>query len=206
MNITIIGAGHVGEALGTAFTSKGHTVYYGVPDPKKEKYRHLPELQVLTPAEATKRSDIIILATPWKAAQEAIRACGDLKKKILVDCINPINPYFTGLEIGHTTSCGEQVANWAPDAIVVKCFNTTGAHNISNPNYGSQKLAMFAASNHPEALDIVANLSTQIGFDTIKLPFLELSRQLEQLAWLWIELSINALKTPDIGFTLAHRK
>lgn len=206
MNITIIGAGHVGEALGNAFTQKGHIVYYGLVDPTKEKYRHLPELQRLTPEEATKRSDIVILATPWKVAQDAIRACGNLKRKILVDCMNPINADFTGLEIGQTTSCAEQVVAAAPEAFVVKCFNMTGAHNVANPNYAPNKLVMLAASDHPEALDVVATLSTEIGFDTVKLPSLKLSRQLEQLAWLWIELSCNALQTPDIGFVLARRR
>jgi predicted dinucleotide-binding enzyme len=37
MSIAIIGAGNVGQALARAFTAKGETVFFGVPDP--EKYR-----------------------------------------------------------------------------------------------------------------------------------------------------------------------
>lgn len=37
MSISIIGAGNVGMALGQAFTARGESVVFGVPDP--DKYR-----------------------------------------------------------------------------------------------------------------------------------------------------------------------
>ena len=45
-----------------------------------------------------------------------------------------MKPDLSGLEIGFTTSAGEQVAAWAAGARVVKIFNTTGYNNMANPD------------------------------------------------------------------------
>ncbi|MGA7934762.1 MAG: NAD(P)-binding domain-containing protein [Kovacikia sp.] len=76
---------------------------------------------------AVAESEVVILATPWEAAQEAISMTGDLGGKVLIDTMNPIglNPegLSRGLVIGHTTSAAEEVAKWATGARIVKAFN-----------------------------------------------------------------------------------
>ena len=64
--------------------------------------------------------EVVVLATPWNAAQDALRSCGNLKGKILLDCTNPLKADLSGLEVGHTTSGSEQVAAWSEGARVVK--------------------------------------------------------------------------------------
>ena len=41
MKIAILGAGNVGGALGKGWAAKGHSVYFGVPEPQSEKMQTL---------------------------------------------------------------------------------------------------------------------------------------------------------------------
>ena len=41
----------------------------------------------------------MLLAIPWTAAPEVLRAAGDLSGKVLLDCTNPVTPDHTHLTI-----------------------------------------------------------------------------------------------------------
>lgn len=60
MKIAIIGAGHVGQALGKAWEKRGHTAIYGVRRPSDAKYAGLNAAGI---AEATVASEVILLST-----------------------------------------------------------------------------------------------------------------------------------------------
>jgi 8-hydroxy-5-deazaflavin:NADPH oxidoreductase len=83
---------------------------------------------------------------------------GNLSGKIVIDCTNPLKPDLSGLAIGHTTSAAEQVASWAKGARVVKCFNTTSANNMANPNYGNDRPVMFLCGGDADAKSPVNKL------------------------------------------------
>ncbi|MBI2468125.1 MAG: NAD(P)-binding domain-containing protein, partial [Candidatus Rokubacteria bacterium] len=107
MKIAIIGAGNVGGTLGTAWAAKGHDVVFGVRDPREAKVQELlratgGKARAASVREAAAAAELVLLATPWGAAQDALRAAGDLKGKILVDATNPLKPDFSGLALGHT--------------------------------------------------------------------------------------------------------
>ena len=89
MKLAIIGAGNVGGTLGTAWAQKaGHEIFFGVRNPTSDKTRALvrtlgaEKARAGTPAEAAAFGDIIVLATPWNAAEAAIRSMGDLSGRI----------------------------------------------------------------------------------------------------------------------------
>jgi predicted dinucleotide-binding enzyme len=84
---------------------------------------------------------VVVLATPWAAAESALQAAGDLSGKVPVDATNPIRP---GMVLTHgTTDLGaEQVARWAVGARVVKAFNSVGMEVMADPRFGSQPAAL----------------------------------------------------------------
>lgn len=207
MDIAIIGAGSVATALGGSLSKAGHAVCYGVRAPKGAKHAPLREggATILGIREAAGKAGIVFLAVPWPAVHEAIASCGGLGDKILVDCTNPIKADRSGLEIGHTTSAGETVAALAPGARVVKCFNHTGFDNMADTRYVDGKPVMFAAGDDQDAVRTVAGLARDIGFDAVPLKGLDRARQLEQLAWLWIDLAFNQGFGRRFAFSLLRR-
>ncbi len=102
-----------------------------------------------TVAEAVARSEVVVLGVPWNAALDTVRSAGALSGKVLLDCTNPLTADLSALEVGHDTSGAEQIARTAPGANVVKIFNTTGAANMANPNYGGTRLTMLYAGDDP---------------------------------------------------------
>jgi 8-hydroxy-5-deazaflavin:NADPH oxidoreductase len=106
MSISIIGAGNVGMALGRAFTQRGETIVFGVPDPAKYAGKtdsFGAPARVTTTADAIAASDIVILAVPYGALPTIAQSVPDWQGKILVDATNPLAPGLTGLTVGTTT-------------------------------------------------------------------------------------------------------
>jgi 8-hydroxy-5-deazaflavin:NADPH oxidoreductase len=210
VNIGIIGAGKVGGTLGQIWSKKGHTIVYGVRDPKDARAQAAVsasggKARATSVAEAAAASDVVVLATPWPAAQAAIRAAGNLAGKIVVDCTNPLKIDLSGLDVGHTTSGGEKVAEWARGAKVVKAFNTTGANNMADPLVGGVRTVMFVAGDDAAAKKIVIQLSNEIGFDTVDAGPLASARLLEPWAMLWIHLAFDGPVGRDFAFAMLRR-
>ena len=113
MRLAVIGAGSVGATLGKAWRRRGHDVTYGVRNPDDPKYGSLGA-DVTTRDRAAGDAEVVVLCTPWQSTRDAVQACGDLGGKVLIDCTNPLTPDFTALEVGHTTSGAEQIAEWPP--------------------------------------------------------------------------------------------
>ncbi|MEJ2166288.1 MAG: NAD(P)-binding domain-containing protein [Desulfobacterales bacterium] len=210
MKIAVIGIGNVGGTLGPAWAKAGHEVIFGVRDPGSEKVKTLLKraghnTQAATVAEAAAAVDIVVLATPWSAVQDAIKAAGNLAGKLVVDCTNPIAPDLMGLSIGTTTSAGEQVARWAEGAKVVKAFNTTGSGNMASPKYGSQPVTMFICGDDPEARESVAQLAKDVGFEPCITGPLYHTRYFEPMAMLWVDMAYLQGRGPQFAYKILSR-
>jgi hypothetical protein len=198
MKIAIIGSGNVGTALGDGFKAKGHDVVFGSRNPNKESDANRKFDSV---AGAIARSEVVVLAVPWDAAQ-SIAGSNDLAGKTVIDCTNPIG---AGMELvmGCTTSAGETVAKLAKGARVVKAFNTTGSHNMQQPSFGSTKLTMLYAGDDEAGKKVARQLISDIGFEPVDAGPLKNARYLEPLAMLWINLFFA--RNHDIAFQLIAR-
>lgn len=209
MNIAIIGAGRVGAALGTRWAVAGHQVMYGVRKPGDPKIKSLleetPKGRAGSVAEAAAFGDVVVLATPWTATENAIRAAGSLAGKVVVDVTNPLNETFSGLTVGHTSSGGEMVAGWAKGAKVVKTLNSTGSNNMLDPKYGKDAVSMFVCGDDAAAKATVSELVKALGFDVVDAGPLASARLLEPLALLWISLAYAWGQGTDIAFRLMRR-
>ena len=187
MKIAVIGAGNVGGALGKLWAAKGHEVTFGLRDPQSPKHRELG--RVASVKDAVASSDVVVLAVPWGGAEEAIRAAGDLKGKVVIDAINPLKPDLSGLTLGADTSAAEEIARWARGAKVVKAFNTIGAANFSNPHFGSERASMFICGDDAGAKATAGQLAAELDFDVVDSGPLIGARWLEPMAVLWIYLA-----------------
>ena len=207
MLIAIIGAGQVGKALGAGWGKAGHSVRYGVRDPKNPKYASLGAQWLSTPAEAAKLSEVVVLATPWNATLETVKSLGNLGGKVVLDCTNPLEVGTDGLGLafGFSTSAGEKVAEAAPGASVFKTLNTTGAENMTNAKAFSPAPAMFAAGDDATKKPIVLGLLHDLGFEGIDAGPLRNARLLEANAMLWIDLCMKRGQGRNFAFALARR-
>jgi hypothetical protein len=212
MNIAIIGAGNVGGTLGSRWAKNGHTVTFGVRNPGDEKLKKLlgstgGAARAAMIREAVKDASVVVLATPWEAAQSAIQAAGNLNGKILIDTTNPLSmgPEGLRLVLGLTTSAGEQVASWATGARVVKAFNTTGAKNMADPKLGSHSASMFVCGDDTDARLTVTKLAEELGFEAVDCGPLSAARYLEPMAMLWIHLCVGLGRGPDFAFKIVKR-
>lgn len=187
MKIGILGNGNVGGTLGKRWAQAGHDIIFATRDRAS--------------IEAAAKAEIITVALPFEAAQGVLESL-DLKGKILLDAMNPLLPNLAGLSVGTTTSGGEQVAQWARGAKVVKIFNTTGYNNMADPKYQGAATTMFYCGDDAAAKSVAKRLAADLGFDPIDAGPLENARLLEPLAMLWIWLAVKGGIGRDIAFRL----
>lgn len=202
MHIAILGAGNVGQTLGQRFAAAGHRVSYAVRNPADAKYAALGTA-ARPVVEAVRDAELVLLATPWNAAESALAGAGSLAGKILVDATNPIGPGFV-LTHGRDDSGAEQVARWAPGARVVKAFNTIGREVMANPSFGGRAAVLWLCGDDAEATAAVAGLPADIGFEPLVMGPLVRARGMEPAALLWIG-STGVLKSREFAWGLLRR-
>lgn len=194
MKLAIIGAGHVGSALGQGWAKAGHDVRYGTRAPAASDH--------LTPSAAAAWGAVVVLALPWSAAEAVVAGLGSLSGKIVIDCMNPIArmPEGIGLALGQNTSGGEQVQSWLPEARVVKTLNQVGAEIMADTSGFPVPPVQFMAGNDDKAKQVVAALLTDLGFDPLDAGDLTKARLLEPFALTWINQALMRGKGRDWAF------
>lgn len=208
MNLSIVGAGHVGMALGRAFVARGQALRYGVPDPAKyaDAIAALgPLAAVGSVADAVAAAEVVILAVPYAAGEAIARSVPDWGARILVDATNPLAPGLAGLAIGTTTSGAETIAAAAHGARVVKAFNTTGAENLADPRYPGGEVFMPVAGDDADARATVVALAQLVGFDAVEMGELRTARYLEPFAMTWIHLALQRGHGRNFAFARPRR-
>lgn len=173
--IAIIGTGNVGMALGTEFAKQGHTIVYGSRSPLGLKALDLSKKtdgnsSTARPAEAAAGAEVIVLAVPGMVVEEVVRHLGDLSGKLIIDVTNPLvmdEPmHFT---FGVESSNGELVQAAAPEALVVKAFNTVTWQSMIDPEDSDGPLYVPLAGNDELAKEKVATMVVKMGLKPIDL-------------------------------------
>lgn len=175
--VAILGQGNMGKGLERRLEGKA-TLQRGA--------RH-PEAGELSYAEAVDGADIVVLALPYDAALATIKTL-DLRGKTVVDISNPITPDYSGLTLGHTTSAAEELQQAAPDANVVKAYNTIFASLFDAPAGETAQVPVFLAGEDEAAVEQVAELVKASGFAVEKAGKLDAARLLEPVGMLNIRL------------------
>lgn len=141
----------------------------------------------LTQDAAIARADIVVLALPYGAALAAA-ANPALAGKIVLDISNPVTADFSGLLVGHTSSAAEQIQAAAPQAHVVKGYNTIFAGLFDLPSSQTASVPVFLAGNDAAAVAAVAELVTLSGFAVEQTGGLDAARLIEPVGMLNIRL------------------
>ena len=192
MKFAIIGSGNVGSAIARAVTDAGHDAI--VADPSEESLRtiasNVPVGTTVSNVEAITGVDVVVLAVPFAAVADIVASLRDeLAGKIVIDVTNPLAADLSGL-VTDGDSGAELVARAAPEARVVKAFNTVFAGNQATASVDGTQLDGFVASDDSEAKQTVMDLLAAIGFRPIDVGGLSVSRYLEGMGF--INIALNA--------------
>jgi 8-hydroxy-5-deazaflavin:NADPH oxidoreductase len=208
MQLGIIGAGNVGNALATGWIRAGHDVALGIRDPQSPPTGGPSGAVYASVAAAARVATVVVLATPWQAVPDVLAGAGDLAGKILIDCTNPlrIGPAGMELDVGHTSSGGERVASLARGAAVFKTLNQTGYANMEHAgDFVPLPPVMYVAGDDLARKPIVLALVSDLGFRAIDAGPLTIARLLEPMAMLWIHMAVNRGEPMSHAFALTQR-
>ena len=188
--VAMIGTGNVGAALGRRFAENGHKIVYGSRDPSAADVRELVAATgngavATTQAQAAAQGDIVILAVPWSAAEDVVRALPDLRGKIVVDPTNPrvmASDGFADYPIDDSNA--ERIARLAPGAHVVKAFSTLGAETMLDPRLAGGPVTVPIVGDDRAAKERIAALTREIGLEAVDVGPLRHARIIEGLHYL----------------------
>jgi 8-hydroxy-5-deazaflavin:NADPH oxidoreductase len=171
VRIGVIGAGRIGGGAARLLARAGHEVLLSFSRDPERLSAQAEEVgaKAGAPAEAAAFGDVVILAVPWPAIDEAIEQAGSLDGKVVIDTTNPYGRGGWEIPEGRTSTQVNQER--LPGARVVKSFNTltAGFQQEAAGRTGAERVAMFLAGDDAEAKTLVAGLIEDAGFDPVDL-------------------------------------
>ena len=170
MQVTLIGAGNMGSGLPKQLAKAGHQGAILSRDAEQAAELARQTGSWLFEAGSDQdASEVVLVATAYADAVDALRQIGDLSGKIIIDITNPLTADYMGLILGHSTSAAEEIARVFPEANLVKVFNTMFAQVLQNgPDFGAgQVVPVCFAGDNAEAKDVVRALIESAGFAAV---------------------------------------
>jgi 8-hydroxy-5-deazaflavin:NADPH oxidoreductase len=157
------------------------------------------------PTEASWEADIIVLAVPFENEKEIAPVIKEVaSQKIVISISNPLNATYNGLVTDPETSAAEELQKLLPHSKVVKAFNTTFAADFTTPVINGTQADAFIAGNDEDALQIVSDLVATAGFNPIVAGKLSVSRTLENMQLLLIQLGMKYNYNWLAGWKILH--
>lgn len=155
MKITIIGRGNVGGALERVLSTNGH------------------EVEALGSGGGDAAgADVVILAVPGDAVEDALRNVSGVEGKVLIDATNPLQGRPDGVE--SLSALAKSVAN-GPTA---KAFNTNFA-GLFEQAAGLEQRPTMPICGDDEAVRVAEQLSRDCGYEPLVWGGLEHAAALE---------------------------
>ena len=196
MKIGVLGSGHVGQILASAFLSEGHQVKLGTRNTAKPEVvkwkKDNPTGETGSFEETARFADLIVLAVEGNVTEQAINMAGknNFSNKVVIDATNPIakRPPTNGVLHFFTTleeSLMERIQKLLPEAKLVKAFNSVGNNFMYKPKFDGGKPTMFICGNDDGAKKTVGAILDSFGWETEDLGKVESARAIEPLCILW---------------------
>ncbi|MEM7801958.1 MAG: NAD(P)-binding domain-containing protein [Chloroflexota bacterium] len=187
MNIAIIGTGSVGGSIGTQWAKCNHKVVYGVREINERVKQRLKEsddrAEALPISNALTKCGVVLLAIPGKAVDDFLAAHGDaLNGKLIIDATNR-----TGSDAFHDLNAIQVVA---PEAQVVRAFNTLGWEMFADPIVGGEQASLFFCGPL-ESRATAETLIADVGLHPVYVGGIEQIETVDSLAKLWFSLAFG---------------
>ena len=172
MRIAILGAGRIGGNAARMWSRTGHDVLISFsrdPDRLRARAADLGDhVGAATPDDAVAVADVVMLAVPWDAIDEALGQARELAGKVVIDATNPF---------GSTAkpATGQTVAQFnarrMPGARYVRAFNTltSSFQAAASSRPSNERAVVFLCGDYPEAKRVVGNLIEDAGFAAVDL-------------------------------------
>jgi 8-hydroxy-5-deazaflavin:NADPH oxidoreductase len=212
--IALIGAsGEMGSAIAKSISKGNYRILLHSSDPLKiqplvndiKSSDPLADVEAVDySTEACWEADIIIIAVPYaseKKVAESIKTV--VNQKIVISVSNPVNESFDGL-MTRDISAAEELQKILPYAKVVKAFNTTLSGDFKQPVINGQQVDCFIAGNDEDALQTVYDLVKTAGFNPVIAGDLSVSRTLESMQLLLIQLAMQNNYKQLAGWKMLH--
>jgi 8-hydroxy-5-deazaflavin:NADPH oxidoreductase len=185
MKIGIIGSGNMGRSLGILWAEQGHAVFFGARTSEKGKEVAAfagRGTQGGTNDEAAAFGEVLLYSARGVHPGEVLTNLHLLDGKILIDPNNSTIPEGFAYE-PITKSLAETLAEQAPNAIVVKAFNTMAQEvfELAPTPLKQHQVSAFVASDDAAARQTVMQLAEEIGFVAIDSGSLRNARLLETM-------------------------
>jgi 8-hydroxy-5-deazaflavin:NADPH oxidoreductase len=133
----------------------------------------------------------VILAVPYDAIPSILDEAGEaLAGRILVDVTNRFGGEEPGAVVDGSSNA-EKMASMAPDARVVKAFNTVLASRQADPRVNEMPVDNFVAGDDADGKTVVLELIRSIGMRPIDAGPLSSARILEAMGTLNIFLNMQ---------------
>jgi 8-hydroxy-5-deazaflavin:NADPH oxidoreductase len=191
--IGILGTGAVGRTLAQGFIRKGYEVKVGSRDGAHAFAVDVAleaDIATGTFADVAEWAELVVLAVKGSAVEGvAGELASHLAHKVVIDVTNPISDdapengvlkYFTSLEY----SLGERVQAGAPEALVVKAWNSVGHANMVDPQFSAVP-SMPLCGNDESARAEVSAILTEFGWEPEDMGSMVSARAIEPLCMLW---------------------
>jgi predicted dinucleotide-binding enzyme len=160
---------------------------------------------IQTLIDARWKADIFILAVPYSSEVEIAAEIKDLaEEKIVISITNPINKDLTGLVTQPGTSAAEELQKLLPKSKVVKAFNTTFAADFTQPVIDGKQVDSFIAGDDEQSLNTVSEMIKTVGFNPIVAGGLQVSRTLENMQLLLMQLGLKYNYNWLAGWKILH--
>ena len=186
LKIGFIGAGSVAQAIAASAVGQGHEVMLSNDRGPETLGRAVTQLGLnasAVPIRVAAAADIVFLAVPWSRVEQALVGLPAWQGRILVDATNPFvgtAPDLVLADLGGE-SASEIVARHAPDALVVKAFNSIRMTTYrAGPTCADARRVIFVSGDHPDAKIGIGKLIVSFGFAVIDLGTLRNGGRMQQ--------------------------
>ena len=179
MNVGIIGAGRLGQAMARTALRAGRSVVIANsrgPESLTSVVSSLGEGVSAGTVDEAVAADIIVIAVPWDRVPAAVQGL-EWNRQIVVDATND---WAADDLQGRTSS--ELVADLVGGARLVKAANTLGADVLgSDPHEGGGERVIFLSGDDADAKAEVVSLFQDAGFAAIDLGDLATGGAMQQI-------------------------